>query len=296
MRKFNYSALEKVLFYFSYFFYKLIIPFEVKIPRFKLWLYEWVYSLKNLFAQMGGNKFPRSYLYPFSDKIIRTRFGSFKIRPGTSDAANVSPAFERRDVNFLFRTLRELSRKQKKVLFLDIGGDLGTYSVAVAKKFPGVSVFCFEPIPESCRYIRENLKMNRVADRVKLFPYALSDKDNLTLSIRLNENMPGSSSSVSSNWKTAEKFRDIRIKTKKLDTLVGKQAGKYDAIIFKIDVEGMEQKVLLGSKRTLACGKDIRLMVEDFVEPGIIRYLEKNRVEFTGKKTDYNSWWAVSPE
>jgi FkbM family methyltransferase len=291
LRKFSYSAVEKLLFYVSYFYYKLILPFEVKSPRWKLWLYEWIYSLKNLIAQVRGEKFPPSYLYPFRDKLIRTRFGSFKIRPGTSDAANVSPAFERRDVNYLFRAIRGLLKKGKKVLFLDIGGDLGTYSVAVAKKFRDVGIACFEPVPESCRFIRENLKLNRVEKQVRLYPYALSDADNRVISIRLNQDMPGSSSTVASNWKTAQKFRDIKIRTKKLDTLVGKELKKYDTVIFKIDVEGMETKVLLGSKKTLSSGKGVLLMVEDFVEPSIIRYLEKTGFGFVAKKTDYNSWW-----
>lgn len=296
MRKFRYTAWETALFYFSYFFYKLILPFEVRSPRWKLWLYEWIYSVKNVLDRLGGDRFPKSYLYPFRDRVIRTRFGSFRIRPGTSDAANVSPAFERMDVNYLFKTLRKLTREGKKVLFLDIGGDLGTYSVAIARKFPKVDILCFEPVPESCGFIRENLKMNGVTKRVRLYPYALSDRDNHVFSIRLNENMPGSSSTVSKNWKTAEKFRDIRVKTKKLDTLIGKQVSKYDTVIFKIDVEGMEQKVLLGSRKTLASGKEIVLMVEDFVEPGIIRYLEKIRADFIVKRTEYNSWWAIRPE
>lgn len=292
MKKFRYSGFEKILFYLSYFYYKLILPFEVKSPKWKLWLYEWIYSLKNVFAQIRGEKFPPSYLYPFSDKVIKTRFGSFFIRPGTSDAANVSPAFERRDINLLFRNLRTLRKKGRRVLFLDIGGDLGTYSVAVARKFPDVAVACFEPIPESCRYIRKNLQLNR-ARNVRLFPCALSDRDNRVLSIRLNRDMPGSSSTVSTNWKTAAKFRDIRIRTKKLDTLVLKEIPKFDTVIFKIDVEGMEKNVLLGSKKVLASGREIILMVEDFVEPSIIGYLEKTGADFTAKKTDYNSWWKI---
>lgn len=40
---------NKLFFYFSYLFYKLIIPFEIKKPKFKFFIYEMIYSIKKNF-------------------------------------------------------------------------------------------------------------------------------------------------------------------------------------------------------------------------------------------------------
>lgn len=289
---FRYSLLQKTLFILSYFFYKLILPLETARPRWKLWVYEWIYSLKNLLDRLKGNRFPPSYLYPFRETVIRTRFGEYRVRPRTSDAANVSPAFERRDVNALLRLLDRLRRRDQKVLFLDIGADLGTYSVTVAGLHPSVTVWCFEPIPDSVRLLRENLRRNALENRVRVFPCALSDRNGVAV-IRCVPSMPGSSSAASGNRNKALPQKEIRIHTRTLDSLAVRLAASYDAVVMKIDVEGMERKVLAGARKILKSGRAVYLLVEDFVQPAIISWLVKAGAEFLGKFTDYNSWWAL---
>src|SRR4030042_6310502 len=102
LKKYRYTFMDNLLFYCSYFYYKLILPLEVKKPRFKLWLYEWHYSLAKFI------NYQMNVPWKYTIDTIQTRFGTFKIRTNTSDAANVSPAFERRDQNYLVRTINEL--------------------------------------------------------------------------------------------------------------------------------------------------------------------------------------------
>ena len=284
-RKFQYSVLDIITFYVSYFFYKLIIPFEVRKPRWKLWIYEWIYSLAK-FIDYNNSV---SWKHPID--TIWTKFGIFKIRINTSDAANVSPAFERRDQNYLIQLISRLISSGKRVLFLDIGADLGSYSVLVANKFKNkqIAIKTFEPISESCALIEENIKKNSIEDYVSIYPFALANENNDNSTMELNCDTPGSSTMKKGSEIKVKK--QIHIKTKKLDDILYKETGDFDSIIFKIDVEGMEKEVILGSQKIIESKKEIYLMVEDFIDPEIIDYLHKSKWDFIRKVTSYNSWW-----
>ena len=283
MTEFKFSVIGKLTFYASYFWYKLILPLEVKSPRLSMWWYELVYT---------AHKF-RDYEYclPWKSSVdvITTRFGSYKIRTNTSDAANVSPAFERRDLNHLFVLINSLSKAGKRVLFLDIGGDIGTYSVAVANHFnsKSVDVICFEPIPASCNLIRDNIERNQLAGKVELIEVALMDEAHDSLKICLNSMAPGSSSVKG----TGEEFF---VKARRLDQLLADRVGRFDTMVLKIDVEGVEESVLRGASGLLGQGVETHLMVEDFIDRSIITYLESENWMFEGKLTEYNSWWKKS--
>jgi len=282
--KYRFSLFSKLFFYLSYFWYKLILPFEVKSPKMKLWRYEIAYSL------MKFKDYRISIPWKHTLDVITTRFGEFRIRTNTSDAANVSPAFERRDLNFLYRLIRRKLSESKKVLFLDIGGDLGSYSVFALNRFKNtdLTVHCFEPVSESREMIEDNIRRNSGSAHFTLHPYALYNKNDDHAVIRVDMNTPGSSSIV---MQTSEKVREIPIVSKRLDSIFTETVKGYDTVICKIDVEGVEQEVLEGMTGLLASIPELIVMVEDFVNPQIIEYLEKNKWHFMTKITTYNSWW-----
>lgn len=267
-KKYSYSLTAKIAFYFSYFWYKLILPLEVKTPKLKLWIYEWAYSL----MKFKGYEISIPWKHDI-DRII-TKFGNFRIRVNTSDAANVSPAFERLDLNFLKRLINRRVLSNKKVLFLDIGGDLGSYSVFVANSFKGkdVTIKCFEPIEESWTLIKENINTNHADEMFELYPFALYDNDNDDAEIRLDIDTPGSSSIKNEESKNV---KIKKIKTRRLDGILKDEIKKYDTVVCKIDVEGVEQEVIMGMTGLFDDAKELIVMVEDFVNPEIIKYLEK---------------------
>jgi FkbM family methyltransferase len=280
MARYKYGMLDKLAFYASYFWYKLILPLEVRSPRLSMWHYEMAYT---------AHKF-RDYEYcrPWNSPVdvISTRFGAFRIRGGTADAANVSPAFERRDLNRLFKVISRLVQSDKRVLFLDVGGDIGTYSIAVANRFQSeaVAVVCFEPIPASCALIRDNVERNGLAGKVELIEVALMDEPQESLRICLNTLAPGSSSIKGEG-------EEIMVRAERLDNLLATRLNAFDAVVIKVDVEGVEESVMRGASGLLDQGVETYLMVEDFIDRSIIDYLEDSGWSFEGKLTEYNSWW-----
>jgi hypothetical protein len=111
----------------------------------------------------------------------------------------------------------------------------------------------------------------------------------MELDFRFNQGAPGSSGIISGGHEGGTQ----KVRTKTLDSAVGGRTGGFDILIFKMDVEGAEEEVLRGASGILASGKETYLMVEDFVRPRIVDYLEGIGAEFILKLTPYNSFWKL---
>jgi len=291
--KFRFAFSDKLAFYWSYFAYKVFgLWFEVKTPKLRMFLYEMLYSSAKLFNRAS---LLRS---PFRVNLVETVFGKFIIRPNTVDLSNTSPAFERKDINYLLALIAELTRVSKKALFLDIGADIGTFSITVGVKFKSsgnVRVIAFEPAATSFAILRENIILNKLEDMTELFNFALYNRDNLELDFSFNIGAPGSSAIVAGQPVSNTGYK---IETRTLDSVLKDRISDYDALVFKIDVEGVEREVIKGSNNIIqtavSSGMDVYIMVEDFINPSIVTYLEKSGAEFLAKITPYNSWWRYS--
>jgi len=286
-RKFKFFLKDKIHFYWKYFISKVFkIWFEVRRPKFKIFIYEMMYSAKKFI------KYTSLLPSPFKEDHVETRFGIFKIRPHTSDMSNVSPAFERSDMDYLLELILRLQDENRKILFIDIGADIGTFAITVGNQFKlykHLHIMAFEPARSSYTLLEENININNLQEKVEIYNVALFNEDNRAIEFQFNPDAPGSSglkiaSSDSGNQK---------VFTKTLNSLLIDKAKIYDAIIFKVDVEGLETEVLKGGDKILNSGKDIYLLVEDFVNPAIIDYLENIGAEFICKRTPYNSWWHI---
>jgi FkbM family methyltransferase len=58
---------------------------------------------------------------------------------------------------------------------LDVGANIGWYTVRFAKRHPDRKIYAFEPLPVSYDYLQRNIAINCVADRVNTYNYGLSD-------------------------------------------------------------------------------------------------------------------------
>ena len=53
----------------------------------------------------------------------------------------------------------------EKKIFLDIGSHIGKWSILLANK-KDIKSYCFEPNPESYKYLVENIKLNNLTNKV----------------------------------------------------------------------------------------------------------------------------------
>jgi FkbM family methyltransferase len=145
-------------------------------------------------------------------------------------------------------------------VFLDIGANIGIYSMAASKK--GAKVFSFEPHPEAFLDLQNNIALNPDLEaNVNLLNMALSDKDGNVDFICAPDSAYSSlgnaiSSGRSNQFSTEHK---ISVPSTTIDSFISKY--KIESIaLCKIDVEGGELNVLRGAKGALS-NKKIKLIL-----------------------------------
>jgi FkbM family methyltransferase len=143
------------------------------------------------------------------------------------------------------RVMDLLARESKQIL--DVGANIGWYSVRFAKRLPGVTVHAFEPIPTSYSFLQRNVALNGVGSRVRTYNLGLSESSGeVTFFIS-----PTSGTNASLlNVAGAPDARSVTGSTRTLDEWSAENAVVPDFI--KCDVEGAELLVFRGARETLA--------------------------------------------
>ena len=126
-------------------------------------------------------------------------------------------------------------------VFVDIGANVGTYSLFVAKRTgPPARVLSIEPHPEAQRRLACNLALNGL-DWVESVPMAVSDAPG-TIELLTNDRNIGSTS-MRDDWEPNMPRRRIAVPCETLLALVQRHGlDRIDAI--KADVEGAEDQIL----------------------------------------------------
>lgn len=147
--------------------------------------------------------------------------------------------------------------ENKKCLF-DVGGNVGFFSHVFvnnnAEETDKIS-FCFEPSPWGTNICFEILNHNGQHDRIKVFPYFVGDTNgeagvlleekSHTFVVEYEKEIPNFVVS-----KTGDQQKTTLVTLDAFSDFVDREAGlELDTI--KIDVEGYEYKVLVGSIKTI---------------------------------------------
>lgn len=143
--------------------------------------------------------------------------------------------YEKEDQTVLFNLL------ENDAVILDIGANIGWYSLLFAKRLPESKVYSFEPIQDTYKYLTKNIILNG-AENVFCFNIGLSEKeDSLTYYY-----FPGGSVLASEkNLIDCPKAQETVCTVDVLDKFVASQ--KIDKIdLIKCDVEGGELSVIKG--------------------------------------------------
>jgi FkbM family methyltransferase len=139
----------------------------------------------------------------------------------------------------------ELASSSNK--FLDIGANLGFYSVGACLKNNNLKVLAFEPNPSIRKSLLQNAELNHVENRIEISEFALGDfKGDATFSVPA---FTGSGGGSLKNLHPEEGLpAEFSVKVEKLDNLRNQTFG---ADLFKIDVEGAEFQLLQGGIGTV---------------------------------------------
>lgn len=163
------------------------------------------------------------------------------------------------------------------VLF-DIGANVGVYTLyaAINRK---VKVLAFEPLAANYYLINRNIEENDLSDVATAYCMALNDNDMIS---SLHIQNTGFGSAVSSfdepidhnGDRFTAKFKQGMVGMS-LDSFIAKFQPAFPSHI-KIDVDGIEDKIIKGAKKTLADARLKSVSIE----------LDENRPEYTGAVLD----------
>ena len=156
-------------------------------------------------------------------------------------------------------------------VFVDIGANIGYFSLLLANAFPKATIHAFEPNPVTYRVLRLNAW--RLADRIRTWPLALSDSRGIVALTTSAHNLGDTKSVHVTNNMVANSIAP----SISLDDLV--EVARADLV--KIDVQGSELSVLSGMKRLIAASPHIRIVME--FAPG---FLKSNGVDPVGVLTE----------
>ncbi|EJN04494.1 FkbM family methyltransferase [Phyllobacterium sp. YR531] len=130
--------------------------------------------------------------------------------------------------------------------FIDVGGNVGYYSLSVATK-PGFTgkVISFEPLPHLWNLFSKSIARNNLSRTIKVHKLALADKPG-TMELNAAEHTvnAGATSLVAGSANTKSE-RSTKVET--LDAVLKEQ--QIDSI--KVDIEGAEGLFLEGAKNTI---------------------------------------------
>lgn len=146
--------------------------------------------------------------------------------------------FSPRDFDEAERNLL-ISRLTPNFVFLDIGANIGGYSLAVAAKAgAGARILAFEPQPEIFERLIYNIRANPFGN-VKALALAVADRDGeITLFLDPNNKGEASVKIVS-----ADEARQVKVPARTLLSVV-REEGFASIDAMKLDVEGAEDLIL----------------------------------------------------
>lgn len=139
---------------------------------------------------------------------------------------------------------------------LDVGANIGLFSVKCASLLPDNKVVAVEPTPNALRLLRKNISRNGFEGRIEIFAGVVNDQEG-TVDINF---IPGKEE-YSTMGKLAHpsvaglSTTIMKVEALSLDTIVSRY--NIDPGFIKIDVEGMEHLVLAGATETLRKARPI---------------------------------------
>jgi FkbM family methyltransferase len=130
---------------------------------------------------------------------------------------------------------------ERPIQVIDIGGHVGTFSCRLTQLHPAASVLAFEPSETTARFLRRNLELNAVADRVTVFQGALAATSGHAV---FADNGAGSGlNGLAAAGHSSGVATDVR--TVSFDDAVAMPPAPVDVV--KIDCEGGEYDLVLNS-------------------------------------------------
>lgn len=199
------------------------------------------------------------YYLPHKEFIIKNELAKFVINSYDDTASKSNPSFE--------EELQQWVKLEDNKAMLDIGANIGFYSILAAKNTILSKIYAFEPNPETYKTLRKNIKINKLGISIQAFEIGLGNEEEPAIFVK-NLSHTGGSHFVEEERQIKTKIRNfsdpISIAVRNYDNFAEEHNILVKDINFiKIDVEGFELKTLQGMKGLLEnCLPGTKIFIE----------------------------------
>jgi FkbM family methyltransferase len=150
----------------------------------------------------------------------------------------------------LCEKIAEQLKTKDHPVFIDIGANLGLISLYMQRHIPSVRIYAFEPGIQQRSLFGLTITKNKLEDKIQLFPYAVSDKNEITNFTTYEDATDGAGDGLLNTGRVHKNIRMIPVETITIDTFMSRhQISQVDVI--KIDIEGAELLAFNGAKETI---------------------------------------------
>lgn len=154
--------------------------------------------------------------------------------------------------------LSALAERSNCTVFLDVGANIGAYSVLLSEVESIREIHAFEPTPETFDELVRNVEMNGLRGKITAHQKAVSDSAR-TVRFGIVNPLSGANSIVATSiHSTFEK--EVEVEAVKLDDYLPLKGRN---LCVKIDTEGHEREALAGISSILS-DNEVLLQVEDY--------------------------------
>lgn len=151
--------------------------------------------------------------------------------------------------------LNELFRTKTKVLFVDIGANIGYFTLMAASL--KVPVIAFEPIKANFELLQQSVEVNKFEQLVVAVNSALSDKKE-----QMQFNILSCNMGLCSSREIPGKDKVETVSANTFDSFFTSVQYNNARVIVKIDVEEQEMKVLRGMRKSFEKGLIYIIIIE----------------------------------
>jgi FkbM family methyltransferase len=176
-------------------------------------------------------------------------------------------------------------------VFWDIGSNVGLYSLYAGLN-PSLTILSFEPSPSNYYILSRNIEINKMDDRISAYCLAFNDVSGLNTFYMQNTELGGALNSFAEPVDCQGNPFTASLKQAMIGFSIDDFIKQFNPPFpnhIKIDVDGIENKIINGAKNTLPDGRLKSLLVEldsdkEQYTNSVVQVIEDAGLKFRAKK------------